>query len=428
MNLFHWICSFFRSPRRDISRLENRPEQVDAVFETISQGGPLKVGQQRLALRDPRLLPKPGRLRLPFRKRPRYLDGDEASRLFADTLRTRNRNIRDLLPDEEQLKRYGLPLWRTEADLASALGLSLKELRYFSIHRQADRITHYVTFAIPKRSGGQRLIMAPKRHLKRLQRQLVLLLVGKLPVSDAAHGFRAGRSIRSNAEPHVGKRVLLRLDLRDFFPSVTFARVRGLLLALGYGYPVATVLAVLMTEAERQPVEVNGAIYHVPVGPRHCVQGAPTSPGLCNCVTRRLDHRLAGLARRLGFAYTRYADDLTFSGDAVESVQAVKALALRIIKEEGFAINPKKTRIARRGSRQQVAGVTVNDAVGLSRKERRKLRAALHQMKQAQARGEDNPDRLRELQGRLAYLGMLNPEQAEALRRHDQGKEQEGTV
>jgi retron-type reverse transcriptase len=420
MNLLRWIWSFFHPLRRDISRLESQPEQVDAVSEVIDTSGqPLKQGHHRRALRDPRLLPKPPRLYLPFRKRPHYLDGDEAGRLFAGTLRGRNRNLRDLLPDEEQLERYDLPPWYTEADLAAALGLTLKELRYFSIHRQADRTCHYVTFAIPKRSGGQRLIMAPKRQLKRVQRKLLELLVSKLPVSTHAHGFRPGRSIRSNAEPHVGKRILLRLDLRNFFPSVTFARVRGLLIALGYGCTLATVLAVLMTEAERQPVEVDGTVYHVPIGPRYCVQGAPTSPGLCNCITRRLDHRLAGLARRLGFAYTRYADDLTFSGDNPEAVQALKAQAIRIVKQEGFAINPQKTRIARRGSRQQVTGVTVNDKAGLSRKERRRLRAALHRLEQEKAHGEADPVQLRQVQGRLAYVAMLNPEQAAALQRSD---------
>src|SRR5439155_13398728 len=165
-------------------------------------------------------------------------------------------------------------------------------------------------------SGGKRLIMAPKRRLKMVQRKLLELLVERLPVSEHAHAFRRGRSIRTGAEPHVGKRFVLKLDLKDFFPSVTFARVRGLLIAYGYSYPVATTLTILMTEAERQPVEVDGTIFHVPVGERHCVQGAPTSPGLCNVIALRLDRRLSGLAKKRGFAFTRYADDLIFSGNA----------------------------------------------------------------------------------------------------------------
>src|SRR5262249_20100449 len=156
------------------------------------------------------------------------------------------------------LARYGLPLWRNEQDVAQALGLSVPRLRFFSIHRARERTCHYVTFAIPKRQGGERLIMAPKRELKTIQRQLVALLLSRLPASPHAHGFVRGRSIRSNAEPHRGKRVLVRLDLADFFPSVHVGRVRGLLLALGYSYPVAQTLAVLMTEAPRQRVEIDG--------------------------------------------------------------------------------------------------------------------------------------------------------------------------
>jgi hypothetical protein len=307
----------------------------------------------------------------------------------------------------------GLPLWRTEGELAEALGLSPRELRRYSVHRRADRVAHYVTFSVPKRSGGRRLIMAPKRQLKRLQRELLDRLVSRLPVSEHAHGFRQGRSIRTGAEAHVGRKVLLQLDLKDFFGSVTFGRVRGLLAVLGYPPPVARALAVLMTEAERQPVQIGDAVTYVAVGRRYCVQGAPTSPGLCNCVARRLDGRLAGLARTFGFTYTRYADDLTFSGDAVDAVGRLRAWATRIIREEGFEVNPEKTRVARRGRRQEVTGVVVNDQLGLSRQERRRLRAMLHHA----THGRSEQNRLPYLKGKLAYLAMLNPDQAAALRR-----------
>lgn len=111
----------------------------------------------------------------------------------------------------------------------------MKELWFFTIHRERERQPHYVTFAIPKRSGGKRLIMSPKRRLKAIQRKLLEVLVEKLPLSENAHAFRRGRSIRTGAEPHVGKRFVLKLDLKDFFPTVTCARVRGLLIAYGYG-------------------------------------------------------------------------------------------------------------------------------------------------------------------------------------------------
>jgi hypothetical protein len=205
--------------------------------------------------------------------------------------------------------------------------------------------------------------------------------------------------------------MVLRFDIKDCFPSIHFGRVRGLLLALGYGYPVAASLAVLMTEAPRQPVRAENKLYHVPTGPRVCVQGAPTSPGLCNAVLLRLDRRLAGLAKKHGLAYTRYADDLTFSGP-VAGVQKMLGRVPAIVAAEGFAINHEKTRLMRRSGRQAVTGVIVNKDMGLSRQDRRKLRAALHQQQSnSQGAGID----LR-LLGKLAYLHMLNPKQALALR------------
>ncbi|WP_426754675.1 reverse transcriptase family protein [Myxococcus sp. Y35] len=383
----------------------------DVLRETVTTSGPLKPGHLRQIRRDARLLPKKQRRYTPGRKK--WMDAAEARRLFSGTLRTRNRNLRDLLPDEAQLARYGLPVWRTEADVAAALGVSVGVLRHYSIHRPRERVRHYVTFAVPKRSGGVRQLHAPKRRLKALQRRLLELLVSKLPVSPQAHGFVAGRSIKTGAAPHVGRRVVLKLDLKDFFPSVTAARVRGLLIALGYGYTVAATLAVLLTEAERQPVEVEGTLFHVPVGPRVCVQGAPTSPALCNAVLLRLDRRLTGLARRYGYTYTRYADDLTFSGDDVAAVERVRALAARYIREEGFEVNRDKTRVQRRGGAQRVTGVTVNATLGLSRQERRRLRAMLHQ----EGRGGEDAEQRARLDGLLAYVRMLNPEQAERLAR-----------
>jgi len=422
MSLLAWFKSLFgAAPKRDISRLsptpgEQSPAAADAAEERVDvSGGPLREHHRRRALRDKRLLPKvksPAR-RLGFTQRKKVMTVTEAERLFAGTLRTRNRNLRDLLTDEAQLERLGLPLWKTEEDIAKALGVSLKELWYFAIHRERERQPHYVTFAIPKRSGGKRLIMAPKRRLKAIQRKLLALLVEKFPVSDQAHAFRRGRNIRTGAEPHVGKRFVLKLDLKDFFPSVTFARVRGLLIGYGYSFPVASTLAVVMTESERQAVEVDGTVFHVPIGRRHCVQGAPTSPGLCNALVLRLDRRLAGLAKRHGLAYTRYADDLTFSGDVEQAAaHKVRIAAGRIIEAEGFTVNDEKTRLMGRSTRQTVTGVVVNETLGLSRQERRRLRAAAHRLGRAGAGEVPSASWLR---GKLAYLAMLNPAQAAAL-------------
>ncbi len=415
MGLFDWLRNtLFGPPKRDVTRMGVEGD-ADTVAEVVDvSGGPLKEKHRRRALRDGRLLPKPKPvLPYPLRgKRKKYFTRDEADRLFAATLRTRDRKLRDLLPDVEQLGRYGLPVWKTELDVAAALGLTVPQLRFFSVHREMERAPHYVAFTIPKRDGRPRTILAPKRRLKKIQRTLLKLLVDPLPASEPAHAFRRGRSVKTGAQPHVGKKVVVRLDLKDCFPSLHVGRVRGMLVALGYGFPVATTLAVLMTESERQPVEVDGTVYHVPVTSRYCVQGAPTSPGLCNALLARLDRRLAGLARKAGFAYTRYADDLNFSGDDPGKVRRLISAAEWIVGQEGFRVNVAKTRVMRRGGPQRVTGVTVNDKLGLSRRERRKIRAEIHHIKT----GKAGPGAEARVRGKLAWVAMLNPVQAEKLR------------
>jgi retron-type reverse transcriptase len=428
MPLLRWIQSLFgKPPTRDVSRLgpsasaeDTGSTAPDTTEETIdTSGGLVKPGHRRRSLRDPRLFPKiQAPVNLRFGKRPKEMPKSEADRLFGATLRTRNRRLRDLVTDEDQLARLGLPVWKTERDVAEALGISLGMLWHFASHRVHERCVHYIAFEVPKRSGGSRVIFAPKRRLKALQRQLNELLVRKLPVSTHAHGFVTGRSIRTGADPHVGRAFVLHLDLKDFFPSVTFARVRGLLIAYGYAYPVAATLAALCTESRRQPVEIDGELFHVPVGQRHCVQGAPTSPGLCNAMVLRLDRRLAGLARKFQCNYTRYADDLTFSGDASRGAMiGLRERATEIIRAEGFEVNREKTSLASKGARQTVTGVVVNQVAGLSRQDRRRMRAEAHQRGLAEKSGKPvSAEAVARFEGKLAYLAMLNPAQAEAIR------------
>jgi RNA-directed DNA polymerase len=319
------------------------------------------------------------------------------------------------------LARYQLPVLRTEAELAAWLGIPLTRLRWYTHDRPAERTWHYVRYAVPKRNGqGERVILAPRRDLKALQRKVLRGIVAKVPVAATTHGFVAGRSTLSNAREHSGKGVVVKLDLKDFFPSVTFPRVRGLFTALGYSYTVASVLALLCTEYDRQPFERNGEQYFISVGPRHLVQGAPTSPGLANLVAWRLDRRLAGLAVARGFVYTRYADDLTFSGEDADEAVRLAAAAARIIADEQFTVNAGKTRLLRRGGRQTVTGLVVNTRPATPRELRRRLRAILHN---ARRDGldvqnlENRNDYAAYLNGLIAYIGSANPGHGEPLRR-----------
>ncbi|THJ30669.1 RNA-directed DNA polymerase [Lampropedia aestuarii] len=292
-------------------------------------------------------------------------------------------------PDMARLARHGLPELTSGAQLAEAMGVSVAELRFLSFHREVARSHHYHSFTLPKKTGGERLISAPMPRLKRAQYWVLDQVLAKIPAHDAAHGFLAGRSIISNAQPHTGQDVVINLDVKDFFPSIAFGRIKGVFRQLGYGESVASVLALLCSENRAQAWLVDGERLFVGGKARERVlpQGAPTSPMLTNLLCRRLDRRLQGLAAQLGFAYTRYADDLTFSASGEAAQERVGALLRRvrwILRDEGFTPHPDKERVMRKGRRQEVTGLVVNGAApSVSRQTRRQLRAALHQATQA---------------------------------------------
>lgn len=293
--------------------------------------------------------------------------------------------------DPQRLARHGLPQLADAAQLAQAMGITVAELRFLGFHREVARTHHYHSFTLPKKTGGERLISAPMPRLKRAQYWVLDNILAKVPAHGAAHGFLAGRSIVSNAAPHAGHDVVINLDVKDFFPSIAFGRIKGVFRHLGYGEAMATLLALLCSENRAQAWQVDGEKLFVGGKARERVlpQGAPTSPMLTNLLCRRLDRRLLGLARQLGFVYTRYADDLTFSASGEAARDNVGRLLGRvrwILRDEGFTPHPDKERVMRKGRRQEVTGLVVNaDKPGVSRQTRRRLRAALHRATQASA-------------------------------------------
>lgn len=322
----------------------------------------------------------------------------------------------DVAEPENRRRDNDLPELADVQALAKALELPIPKIRWLAYHREVDTGTHYQRWTVPKRSGGRRLISAPKPDLKRVQRWIARNITEHLPVHGAAHGFMAGRSTVTNAAVHSGARVIIKFDLKDFYPSVTFPRVKGLFRKAGYTEQVAIVLALLCTEAPREEIVVRGKKYHVAVGERALPQGAPTSPSITNALSLRLDCRLAGLARKFGLRYTRYADDLTFSWHDNEfaPVGKLKDAVERIVRDEGFEIHAKKTRVMRSGRRQKVTGLVVNQTgpqgnAAVARVPRtvvRKLRAAIHNREQGKpGKGET----LAELLGLAAYVYMTDP-------------------
>ena len=322
--------------------------------------------------------------------------------------------------DTARLERRGLPVVDSPEALARALGLSVGRLRALCFTRTASTTHHYVRFQLPKKTGGMRLISAPLPRLKAAQAWVLEHVLAKVALHEAAHGFRPGRSIVTNARPHVGARVVVNLDLKDFFPSVGYPRVKGVFARLGYSEATATVLALLCTEPDVTEVELDGRRYFVSEGTRRLPQGAPSSPALTNLLCRRLDARLTGAARKLGFVYTRYADDLTFSasGPGPQDAGELLRLVRWVVRQEDFTPHPDKTRVLRRGRQQEVTGVVVNDKPGVDRQTLKRFRALLHQVEKSGPEGKhwgSGRDVLASALGFAHYVAMVDPVKGKAL-------------
>jgi RNA-directed DNA polymerase len=316
----------------------------------------------------------------------------------------------------EQWARLGLPPLTTAVELAAAIGIVPQGLAWLTYHRGASTVDHYSRFTIPKRSGGTRVISSPKRQLRVAQNWILTTLLNPIAVHDAAMAFRPGRSILDNARQHTGKAVVIRLDLKDFFPSIRMGRVRGLFESFGYNEGIATLLALLTTESPRVAATLDGEKRFIALGERSLPQGACTSPALTNLLCRRLDARLTGLAAAFGFTYTRYADDLIFSHAETDApIGPLLGLARTVIAAERYVVNDEKTRVMRPQHRQAVTGVVVNETPRVSRHDVRRFRAFLHHCETEGFTAVSErlgKNALLYAAGYLSFLHMVNPEQA----------------
>jgi RNA-directed DNA polymerase len=275
---------------------------------------------------------------------------------------------------------------------------------------------------LSKRDGNVRLIEAPKPRLKSLQRQILAEILDKIPPHPKAHGFLKGRSIRTFAAPHAGQRVVLRMDMSDFFPTFSAARIQTVFRAMGYPEPVADLLGGICTNAAPRDLCARltydaRSLYSRP----HLPQGAPTSPALANLCAYRVDCRLAGLAESAGAGYTRYADDLAFSGgeEFERRVERFSTHVAAILLEEGFAVNHRKTRIMRRGVRQHLAGLIVNEHMNVRRRDFDQLKATLANCAWLGPEGQNrggHADFRAHLEGKVGFVESINPAKGRRLR------------
>ena len=259
---------------------------------------------------------------------------------------------------------------------------------------------HYQEFWMRKRSGGYRMISAPDKDLQAIQSTIYSRILSSVTiVHPAAVGFRCGRSVVDNAAPHLGKRYVLKMDIHDFFGSIRSPRVRQTFKKIGYPENVSKVLGAL-------------CCLH-----RHLPQGAPTSPALSNIVGYEMDRKLAALAAEYGVTYTRYADDLTFSGDVFPKEQIIPQVK-RIIRDENFEPNHKKTHFMNQSSRKIITGVSVASGVKLTipKSKKREIRKNVYfiltkGLAEHQRRiGSHDPAYLKRLIGMLCYWRAIEPD------------------
>lgn len=265
-----------------------------------------------------------------------------------------------------------LPVVFDDVSLAFRLGIRCKTLWFF-IKRKSDL---YSVFKIPKSSGKLRTIHNPDERLKYVHKKIASIFLGVLPLRPCVGAFVAGKGCVDTAKKHVGKAVLIKLDLYNFFHEHSRARVRNYFKSLGYNKFVASLLADLCTAPLK--IKMKGGEYIKHVVP----QGNPCSPALCNLIAQRdLDDAILNFLEGTGWVYTRYADDMAFSHKehkTADELRDFKQAIYDIIVKAKYKVNHKKTRIIRRGSRQKLLGIVVNEHLNIQRSEYRKYRSIIH--------------------------------------------------
>lgn len=319
----------------------------------------------------------------------------------------------------------------TRKALCAWLAITDNELTWFAdcTSRQTavtvDKLHHYRYLWLTKPHHRLRLIESPKPRLKTIQRKILREILGKVPIHAQAHGFCQNRSIKTFAAVHTGHEALLKLDLQDFFHSVPNARIGAVFRRLGYEPEIAWLLQNLCTHASSEqlagaPFKTLAWAQRKRLQAKHLPQGAPTSPTLSNLCAWRLDCRLQGFAARLGLNYTRYADDLAFSGprSLAKRMDRIVAHVGAIAIEEGFQLNYHKIRLRLRAQRQHLTGLAVNQKINYPRAQWDQLKATLYNC------ARDGPARQNRLglsdfkahlQGRIAHVDWVNPQRAKKL-------------
>lgn len=292
----------------------------------------------------------------------------------------------------------GLPVVFDIKHLSLLIGIAEKDL----LKMLFDESRYYSSARIPKKTGGVREICIPSVDLKYIQRWILSNILSRINTSCHAYGFKPNRSIVDNARLHLHKHCIVNIDLHDFFPSISFNMVFRIFSYYGYTREVSFALAKLCTYKGILP------------------QGSPASPYISNICCLKLDARLAALSEKYEAAYSRYADDLTFSG--IHDIKSIVMPVTAIVADEGFSVNEKKTRIAFSHQRQEVTGLIVNgNHVSIPKEYKRKLQQEIYYCTKFGVQDHlkrINCDRLfykEHLYGKIYFVNMVEPECAERL-------------
>ena len=346
---------------------------------------------------------------------------------FANAVRPKIISLNLLAHEHRDAKITAVPEIPTSGDLAYWLGLSIGELDWLTDLKRSDsnkpeRATHYHYQLVDKIRGGLRLIESPKTVLKQAQRQINTYILRHVPIHPSAHGFRHGRSCLSHAELHCGKSNLFQFDIAHCFHSIDWYPVYKVFLRLEYSATVARCLAFLCTHQFRSSGDIWSRLEEEQrrrLARRHLPQGAPTSPAISNAVMLPLDHRLDRLAKSLGLTYSRYADDLAFSGNEERDWAFLHPLVGSICLQNGFTLNYRKTRVRKSHQKQKITGIVVNQFPNIDRRDYDQLKAILTNCvrygPESQNR-DHHPDFRSHLAGMIGYVSQLNQSRGDKLR------------
>ena len=252
------------------------------------------------------------------------------------------------------LKDNGYPIIFDVKHFALLIGVNPKEI--YSYYLFPEEL--YKTIKIPKKKGGLREITAPSENLKYIQRWILYNILYRASVDNNVNGFIKNKSIVDNAKEHVGKECVMNLDIKDFFPSITYIQIYNLFIKFGYTRHLSMVFTGLCTYKNILP------------------QGAPTSPFISNLICKRLDSRLDHLAKKVDATYSRYADDITFSGN--KNITKYLSLIKRVITDEKFKVNEKKVRVQFKYHQQMVTGIVVNEKLSVPTKTKKYIRQQIY--------------------------------------------------